>query len=218
MITPQDTSSLTGRYNVPDTTLVSLNKIATASSSEAGSVTPDKAVDGNYSTRWSSLYTDSQWICVDLGAETNIKRVVLNWEAAYGRSYKIQTSNDAQTWTDIYSTTNGDGGTDDLTDLNGSGRYVRMLGIQRGTAYGYSLWEFSIYKSNYVTSSIEASGASADKAFDNNSQTRWSSLYSDPQWIYVDLGALKNIKRISLDWEAAFGKSYTIQTSDDAQN
>jgi hypothetical protein len=28
----------------------------------------------------------------------------------------------------------------------GSGRYVRVTGTQRGTGYGYSLYEFGIYK------------------------------------------------------------------------
>ncbi|MFL5801733.1 MAG: hypothetical protein ACJ8CR_08315, partial [Roseiflexaceae bacterium] len=46
----------------------------------------------------------------------------------------------------LFSTTTGDGGVDDLT-VSGSGRYVRMYGTQRGTAYGYSLWEFEVYGS-----------------------------------------------------------------------
>jgi len=218
MTAAQDTSNLTGRYNVPDSTLVSLNKPATASSVEAGTVTADKTVDGNTATRWASQYSDPQWIYVDLGTTTNIKRVVLNWEAAYARAYSIQVSNDAVNWTTVYSTSSGDGGIDDLNNLSASGRYVRMYGTQRATSYGYSLWEFSVYKSNFVASSQEASSVSADKAFDNNPQTRWSSQYSDPQWIYADLGSTKTIKRISLDWEAAYGKSYDIQTSNDAVN
>jgi len=86
MTAPQEASNLTGRYNVPDSTLVSLNKPAYSSSNEAGTVTPDKAVDGNTATRWASVYSDPQWIYVDLGIETSIKRVVLNWEGAYARA------------------------------------------------------------------------------------------------------------------------------------
>src|SRR6185436_3529132 len=86
-----------------------------------------------------------QWLRVDLGATTSISRVVLRWEAAYGKSYQIQTSNDDVNWTTIYSTTTGDGGIDDLTGLSGSGRYVRMYGTVRATIYGYSLWEYEIY-------------------------------------------------------------------------
>ncbi|RPJ26099.1 MAG: discoidin domain-containing protein, partial [Chloroflexi bacterium] len=75
----------------------------------------------------------------------SICRVRLVWEAAYGTSYQIQVSNNATSWTTIYSTTTGNGGTDDLTGLSGSGRYVRMYGTARATGYGYSLWEFEVY-------------------------------------------------------------------------
>ena len=123
---------------------LALNKPVTASSSQAG-LTAAMAVDGDGGTRWGSDATDPQWIYVDLGTTQTIKRVVLTWEAAYGKSYQIQTSNDATTWTNLYTTTTGDGGTDDIMGISGSGRYVRMYGTVRGTAYGYSLWEFAIY-------------------------------------------------------------------------
>jgi hypothetical protein len=112
-----------------------------------------EAVDGNTGTRWASAQQlDPQWIYVDLGATTSISRVVLRWEAAYGKSYQIHTSNDATNWTQIYSTTTGDGGVDDITGLAGSGRYVRMNGTVRAlTAYGYSLWEFEVYGSGGAT-------------------------------------------------------------------
>ena len=47
--------------------------------------------------------------------------------------------------------------------------------------------------------------------------TRWSSaLGSDPQWIYVNLGAVYSVNRVVLNWETAYGKSYQIQVSNDA--
>jgi beta-glucanase (GH16 family) len=108
--------------------------------------TPDKVVDALTSTRWASdAWDDSQWIYVDLGATATVTRVVLRWEAAFGRGYQIQVSSNASTWTTIYTTTTGDGGIDDITGLNASGRYVRMNGTARGTAWGWSLWEFEIY-------------------------------------------------------------------------
>ncbi len=42
------------------------------------------------------------------------------------------------------SVTDGDGNIDDI-DVSGTGRYVRVLGTQRGTGYGYSLYEFGVY-------------------------------------------------------------------------
>ncbi len=127
-------------------TLLSQGKPATASSIEGTGFEAAKALDGNSSTRWASVEGhDPEWIRVDLGTAANITRVKLNWEAAYGKSYKIQTSADGSTgWTDVFSTTTGNGAIDDVT-LSGSGRYVRVYGTARGTAYGYSLFDLEVY-------------------------------------------------------------------------
>ena len=125
--------------------LLSQNKPTTASSEGGSGYAAKYAVDGDTSTRWASVRdSDPQWIYVDLGATHTINKVVLNWEAAYGKAYQIQTSNDATNWTTIYSTTSSTGGVQTL-NVSGSGRYVRMYGTQRATQYGYSLWEFQVY-------------------------------------------------------------------------
>jgi hypothetical protein len=128
-------------------TLLSQGRPAVASSTEASGFSAANAVDGNGATRWSSAFSDPQWIYVDLGASATVTRVVLQWEAAYGRAYQIQVSNDAATWTTIFSTTSGTGGVNDLA-VSGSGRYVRMNGTQRGTVWGYSLFELQVYGSS----------------------------------------------------------------------
>ncbi len=130
---------------------LALNKPATSSSNENASVTPNLAVDGSAGTRWASAFSDPQWLQVDLGATQTINRVVLNWEAAYATAYQIQVSNAASgPWTTIFSTTNGSGGVNNLT-VSGSGRYIRVYGTARATAYGYSLWEFEVYGSSGPT-------------------------------------------------------------------
>jgi hypothetical protein len=126
-------------------TNIALNQPATASSTYSGSYLPSYAFDGNLNTRWSSQFVDPSWIYVDLGTTYNINQVILTWETAYGQAYQIQVSNDATNWTTIYSTTTGTGGVNDLAGLSGTGRYVRMYGTQRGTQWGYSLWEFAVY-------------------------------------------------------------------------
>src|ERR1700678_398163 len=62
----------------------------------------------------------------------------------FAKSYKIQVSNDAKNWTNVYTTSVGHGGTERLR-FSAAGRYVRMLGLERGSIYGYSLWEFEVY-------------------------------------------------------------------------
>jgi hypothetical protein len=126
------------------TTLLSQGKPATASSAENAGTAASAAVDGNTGTRWSSAFSDPQWLQVDLGSQATISQVVLNWEAAYAKSFQIQTSNDTSTWTTIYSTTTGTGGVQTL-NVTGTGRYLRVYGTVRATQYGYSIWELQVF-------------------------------------------------------------------------
>jgi hypothetical protein len=154
-------------------TNIALYKPATASSLENAGYPAMNAFDGNLTTRWSSAFSDPQWIYVDLGATYNISEVVLYWEAAYGKSYQIQVSPDATNWTTIYSTTTGLGGTEDLTGLSGTGRYVRMYGTARGTAYGYSILEFQVFPALVLQLAIAQSGTNVVISWPT-SATGWS--------------------------------------------
>ena len=116
-------------------TLLSQGQPATASSTESAAYPASDAVDGNTGTRWSSAFSDPQWLQVDLGATASITSVTLQWEAAYATAFQIQTSSDGTNWTTIYSTTTGTGGTQTL-NVTGTGRYVRMYGTARATQYG----------------------------------------------------------------------------------
>ncbi|WP_256107841.1 discoidin domain-containing protein [Streptomyces sp. ODS05-4] len=124
--------------------LLSQGRPATASSQEHTWSTAAAAVDGDAGTRWSSAAADPQWLQVDLGASASVERVVLRWETAYAKAFRIQLSADGTNWTDAYATTTATGGTQSLA-VSGSGRYVRMLGTARATQWGYSLWEFQVY-------------------------------------------------------------------------
>jgi hypothetical protein len=203
---------------------LALGKTAVASTSYTG-LPPANATDGNTASRWSSQFSDNQWIYVDLGSTYTINRIVLRWETAYGRGYRIQVSNDAGSWSDAYTTTAGDGGVDDIAlAAPASGRYVRMLGTQRGTVYGYSLYELEVYGvppanlalGKTAMASTSYTGLPASNATDGNTNSRWSSQFSDDEWIYVDLGAVFTIHQVILRWEAAYGRGYTIQVSNDA--
>ncbi|MCR6487600.1 PQQ-dependent sugar dehydrogenase [Amycolatopsis sp. OK19-0408] len=130
--------------------LLSQGKPVTASSAGGCCPAPD-AVDGDSATRWASAAgVDPQWIYVDLGAAAHVSRVRLQWDASCATAYEIDTSNDHAAWTRIYSTTAGKGGVEDLTSLDGTGRYVRVYGTKRcrtDASKGYSLQEFGVYGS-----------------------------------------------------------------------
>ena len=123
--------------------LLSQGHPVTASSIQGDPWAAANAVDGNLSTRWSSAFSDPQWLEVDLGATHAIREVILYWENAHATAFQIQTSENGTTWTDIYSTTTGAGG-EQIIEVNGTGRYVRMYGTARNTQYGYSLYEFQV--------------------------------------------------------------------------
>ena len=103
------------------------------------------AVDGRRDTRWSSEFSDPQWLEVDLGGEQTISRVELYWEAAFAKAYKVEVSTDGKDWNRIYKTNDGDDGTEVIRFKPTAARYVRVEGTKRGTPFGYSLWELAVY-------------------------------------------------------------------------
>jgi cysteine-rich repeat protein len=320
---------------------------ATASSIEAATTPAAAAIDGSMATRWSSGFSDPQWLYVDLGTQRRIKRVVLRWENAASSSYDVQVADSASgPWATIAADEAANGGTDDITNLNANGRYVRMYSRSRTTQWGNSIWEFEVYgdlsptcgapvtcgngaldsgeecddgntvnddvcsnacvqarctdgvrnqgetgtdcggpcsacvvcgdgvvegaeqcddgnavnndtcsnacitatcsdgvqnqgetgidcggpcvacsaicmvdrltTAGATASSIETGTTPASAAIDGSMATRWSSGFSDPQWLYVDLGDQRRIKRVVLRWEAAASSSYDIQVADSA--
>ncbi|WP_238188567.1 discoidin domain-containing protein [Paenibacillus sp. L3-i20] len=211
---------------------LALNKPATASTTEGTGFEASKATDGSSSTRWASVEgVDPQSIYVNLGSSQSVNKVKLNWEAAYASGYTIQLSNDSGTptnWTTVYSTNTGDGAVDDITFPAQNAKYVRVNGTARGTAYGYSLWDFEVYGASITvanlaagktttTSSVEGAGFEGNKAVDGSAATRWASVEGvDPQWIYVNLDSSQSINRVKLNWEAAYATAYTVQVSNDA--
>jgi hypothetical protein len=209
---------------------IALGKTAYASSLENAGYPASSAFDGNTTTtRWSSAFSDPQYIYVDLGSPYPLCQVVLYWETALGKNFTIDISNDAVTWTTAQTIT-GNGSFVNTISISGTARYVRMNGTARGTGYGYSLYEFQVYSTSaapacpainiglgkpVVASSLENIAYLASNTNDGNAGTRWSSAFSDPQNIYIDLGAITNICAVNLTWETANGKNFTIDVSND---
>jgi glucose/arabinose dehydrogenase/PKD repeat protein len=295
-----------------------------ASSSQTSSLTPDKAVDGDSTTRWSSAWSDNQWWQVDLGAVKSVDTVKVSWETAYASSYKIEVSSDGSTFNTVATVSATAPGWKTTSFTETSARYVRVLGVTRATPYGISFFDAQVFdqgsggggtvpantalptvsglpgqgqtltattgswsgsptsfryqwqqcdtagsscqliagatSQTYVlagteagkrvgvlvtatnasgdsqpavsavtgvvsadaalnqvasSSSSEAATLTPDKANDGSSATRWSSAWSDNQWWQVDLGSMKPVDTVSLNWEVAYASSYKIQISSD---
>ncbi|MFB5674109.1 discoidin domain-containing protein [Paenibacillus terreus] len=224
--------------------LLSQNRPAYASST-LGNSTPDLVVDGNSGTRWESVWQkDPQWVYVDLGAEAKLSRVEIEWENAYSKEFEIQVSDDGENWTSVFTERDGQGGLFSKP-VSGEGRYVRVFSTKRAQeAYGLSIWEFRVYGTGGIKPKPEAPNLALNKpvtvsslekeeegkenlpekdylaanATDGDAGTRWSSAHKNNEWIYVDLGETSEIGSIVLNWEAAYGKAYDIQISDDARS
>lgn len=119
-------------------------KPATATSQEAWDLGADQAVDGDFSTRWSSEFSDPQTITVDLLNVYMLNEIALAWETAYSSEYKLKVSLDGSTYTTLVHETDGDGGYD-LFYPDVDARYIQVEGLQRGTEWGHSLWEIQAF-------------------------------------------------------------------------
>lgn len=124
--------------------LLSRGKTFTASSSENDQLSAARASDGNFSTRWSSLFSDPQWLMMDLGEARAISTVVVRWNNNHGVDHEVQCSDDAKTWKTVFEQKSGPGGVQ-RHDVDAKGRYVRVLGTKRASQWGFSIWELEVY-------------------------------------------------------------------------
>lgn len=137
-------------------------------STEAGAHTAAMAVDGDATgdSRWESLYdgvadADAQWWSVDLGSPREFDMIQIVWEEAYAKAFRIVAANEAD-FSDARTVVERDETLTSLTcnyDLPSAvtARYVRFEGIERALPYGYSFYEFGVYKkSSPVLTSLTA--------------------------------------------------------------
>ena len=185
-----DTASVTVEVVDPGQLNRAFGKKVVTSANEQGfgNEDPSAATDGDQSTRWSSPYQDDHWVYVDLGKAYTVNSVTLYWEVAYGESYDIQVSVDAQNWMTVYEERNGNGSVDEITLTEpAKGRYVRMKGINRATEFGYSLWEFEV---RGLVSDNQPPSISLNEPRDGIRMRSGSSLYLQADVEESDSGTL----------------------------
>jgi beta-glucosidase len=211
---------------------IAFNQPVSASSLESSSYTAAAACDGDPTTRWSSAFSDPQWLEADLGSVQTITRTRLLWENAYAAAYSVQLSSDNTNWTTVYSTTNSPGSVDDL-GIPGSGRYVRVYATQRATAYGDSLWEFEVYPTPQPATLSALSPAEGGVFVDPSTGFTFTAgsvtniAISAVQVILngIDVSGLLTFTGVSNNWNVSFPYlqtnciySYTVKFTDAAGN
>jgi len=143
-------------------TNLALGKTAKASSLESISFKADYAIDGDITTRWGSIEREPnpEWIVVDLGSNIKINKVNIMWESAFAKNFEIQVSrNDIDYETVSNVKINREVILDEEAELEDyiqtttsfatvGARYVRIYCTEKGTLYGYSIYELEIYYIN----------------------------------------------------------------------
>ena len=95
-----------------------------------------------FTSAWMSATAGEEWVSVDLGSHSEFDKVILHWvnKAVEGR---IQTSDDAQTWTDAAPLPGGEGLTDEIA-VKGKARYVRVCMDRSADGGRYILSELEV--------------------------------------------------------------------------
>jgi len=133
----QDTPLNRSRWNV------------TASSNAGSGQTPDKAIDGNPNTRWSTgtSQTNGQYFQVNMGTTQTFSKLVLDAGSStndYPRGYAVYVSNDGQNWGSAIANSSGSSAVTTITFPTQSARYIKI--VQTGsTGWWWSIAEFNVY-------------------------------------------------------------------------
>jgi hypothetical protein len=232
LISIYEGSTLLGTANIPT---ASWSTVSTTVTLPAGTQTLEVVLSANgQHFNWMQFQPVNGPVSVPTGvsATAGNAQVILSWSPAAGAtSYNVQSS-----------TTEGGPYTSMATPTTTS---YTNTGLTNGTTYYYVV--SATGGINVSSNSIEVSAtpvaSHADLAWnqpvtvsswqdgsgiyycpgsyavDSNTATRWATgAWSDPGWIYVDLGATYNINEVWLDWEAAYATSFQIQVSSNAVN
>jgi len=125
--------------------LLSRGKKVKVSSIEAKGLEGANAVDGDRKTRWSSRFSDPQWIIVDLGRVCRVSDLKLVWERAHADCYEILASVDGKQWRRVRRVADSRGRTERFRNLDVKARFIKLNCLKRATEWGYSLWELEVY-------------------------------------------------------------------------
>jgi hypothetical protein len=229
LISVYEGATLLGTANIPT---ASWSTVSTTVTLPAGTQTLEVVLSANaQQLNWMEFQAVNGPVSVPTGlsATAGNAQVALSWSTAGGAtSYNVKSSTTnggpyitiASPTTTSYTNTSLVNGTTYYYVVSATdGINVSSNSIQVSATPVLSHVNLALNQPTTV-SSYQASSpyCPGSYAVDGNLTTRWASAWSDPQWIYVDLGATYNITEVDLYWEAAFATHFQIQVSSNAVN
>lgn len=210
---------------IRDQTNVALNKPVIGSDNLNKLV---KINDGDLNNSWKGA-KKTDWIQIDLGQSQTINRILMKWNTTYADQYEVQVSEDTNSFTTVYTEAAGNGQTDDIQFADTQARYVK---INFTHAVGkINLREVEMYNEVVIVppnpnlnlaldamATASSDNENAFKSIDGDATTRWSSDANDNEWFQINLGSIKAINKVVIDWEAAYDRDYAVQTSIDGSH
>lgn len=197
-------------------TNISAQAVAYASTSENDDYSALKANDGDFTTRWSSQFQDLQWLWLQFNGPKQMKQITVHWEAASARSYQVVALQTVVTLNGL--------SLNEVIQLPQAKktRFVRILGLQLNPVTNeHHLSEIRIFGPTNPSLNLAAhqitwiSRDVAQTGFltDENPQTGCSWNTGEKFWALIDLGQIKTIDRIEIDWVGGSDQEYAIQIS-----
>ena len=175
------------------------------------------AIDGSMDTRWSSLFSDSNWLEIDLIHLSVLCGVTIHWETAYASEYAVLTSMGGNDWQEVYTTTSGTGEREDIYFEPVIARYLRVVGIKRATNWGYSIWEINIYgpSQRALVYAPSANGTTASELMNGKTDSAWVSQLPPPLSILIDLQRITSLGGLRIAWGEHHATSVQLNLSID---
>lgn len=125
---------------------VQASSVQAANPDKGETYEPKNVKDGADWTRWSSRFSNDEWLMLDFRNPQHISRVEIFWQDAYAVEYDIEVETSDGAPMMVRHVENGDGQID-VVDLNPVvARKIRLVFRKRATEWGYSIWEVKVYK------------------------------------------------------------------------
>lgn len=115
--------------------------------------------DGDITT--DSLVTNKmKSLTVDLGSPKNVSQIALKWGAGYASDYVVQGSKDGESWTELYVSKGGDGGTEYLSFEPTNVRYISIGNIKKAAGQQMRMHSIEVFGDESGNTSINSNGIS----------------------------------------------------------